>query len=66
MPPIAVEGRPPIKTLEGMLDRGIRYRIKSKATGFPLSACGNDNNNLWIPGGVYPRENGGGNDNNNV
>jgi hypothetical protein len=31
-------------------------------SGFPLSACGNDNNNLWIPAGVYPRENGGGND----
>jgi hypothetical protein len=36
MPPIAVEGRPPIKTLEGMLDRGIQYFSKSKVTGFPL------------------------------
>jgi hypothetical protein len=36
-PLIKSEGMPPI-AVEGRLDRGIQYRLKSKTSGFPLPA----------------------------
>ena len=53
-PLIKSEGMPPI-AVEGMLDRGIQYSLKSKTPGFPLTTRGNDNNNPWIPA-YYTRE----------